>query len=76
MLFKSQLAGHLLDDEHVAWLGSNAEDKYLVPWKESSHIGGIEETTSKTDPQMMKMEKPESECADSVREIKHCVRRG
>ncbi|CDM29462.1 hypothetical protein DTO013E5_5202 [Penicillium roqueforti] len=70
-IFKSQLAGRLLDDEHVARMGSKALERYLVPWKESLHKGGIDETAFATDPEMMGRLK--AECAESILKIKLCV---
>ncbi|KAJ5836818.1 SNF2-related protein [Penicillium robsamsonii] len=69
-VFKSQLAGRLLDDKHIARMGSKAEDKYLVPWEESTQKGGIDELASDKDAEMM--ERLKSECAESILSIKLC----
>ncbi|KAJ5360655.1 SNF2-related protein [Penicillium concentricum] len=69
-VFKSQLAGRLLDDKHIARMGSKAEDKYLVPWEESTQKGGIDEIASEKDAGMM--ERLRSECAEFILSIKLC----
>jgi SNF2 family DNA or RNA helicase len=69
-VFKSQLAGRLLDDKHIARMGSKAEDKYLIPWQESSQKGGIDELASEKDAGMM--ERLRSKCAESILSIKLC----
>ncbi|KGO78123.1 Helicase, C-terminal [Penicillium italicum] len=70
-IFKSQLAGRLLDDEHVARMGSKVLERYLVPWQESVHKGGIEETAFATDPQMMG--RLRAVCGKSILSTKLCV---
>ncbi|KAJ5512353.1 SNF2-related protein [Penicillium fimorum] len=69
-VFKSQLAGRLLDDKHIARMGSKAEDKYLVPWEESTQKGGIDKLASDKDAEMM--QRLRSECAESILSIKLC----
>ncbi|CAG8886617.1 unnamed protein product [Penicillium nalgiovense] len=61
-IFKSQLAGRLLDDEHVARMGSKGEEKYLVPWSKSAQQGGICPEALAKDPGMLERIKS-SECA-------------
>ncbi|KAJ5198850.1 SNF2-related protein [Penicillium cf. griseofulvum] len=70
-VFKSQLAGRLLDDKHIARMGSKAEDKYLIPWQESSQKGGIDELASEKDAEMMERLRS-SDCAESILSIKLC----
>lgn len=70
-IFKSQLAGRLLDDERVARLGSKTLEKYLVPWQESMHRGGIDQAAFARDPQTM--ERLKAKCGDSILSIKPCV---
>ncbi|KAG0155800.1 hypothetical protein PDIDSM_2973 [Penicillium digitatum] len=70
-IFKSQLASRLLDDEHVARMGSKALERYLVPWQASVHKGGIDETAFATDPQMMGRLK--AKCGESILSAKLCV---
>ncbi|KAJ5165353.1 SNF2-related protein [Penicillium coprophilum] len=69
-VFKSQLAGRLLDDKHIARMGSKFEEKYLVPWVESSQKGGIDDLASEKDAEMM--ERLRSRCAESILSIKLC----
>ncbi|KAJ5853626.1 hypothetical protein N7534_006169 [Penicillium rubens] len=71
--FKSQLAGRLLDDEHVARMGSKAEEKYLVPWSKSAQQGGICPKALAKDPGTLERIKS-SKCAQyilSVKEVDH-----
>ncbi|OQE24891.1 hypothetical protein PENFLA_c009G02158 [Penicillium flavigenum] len=68
-IFKSQLAGRLLDDEHVARMGSKTEEKYLVPWSKSAQQGGICPEALAKDPGTLERIKS-SKCAQYILSIK------
>ncbi|KAJ6185627.1 hypothetical protein N7519_006928 [Penicillium mononematosum] len=68
-IFKSQLAGRLLDDEHVARMGSKAEEKYLVPWSKSAQQEGICPEALAKDPGTLERIKS-SKCAQYILSIK------
>ncbi|KGO58488.1 Helicase, C-terminal [Penicillium expansum] len=70
-IFKSQLAGRVLDNERVARMGSKALQQCLAPWKESDHKGGIHETAFATDPQMMG--RLRAVCGKSIVNAKLCI---